>query len=1650
MDQDLQSKEELIKQIAELHRQIGELKKSKPSSGATEPGYLLSIEQAADAILISNPSGDYIFVNDSACKLIGYSREELLRLNLKDLVPAEDLEKQPLRINEINLGQSVFMERQLLRKDGKRVDVEVHASQMSDGCIQAIVRDVSERKKLVRQLEESEQRFRILSESAFEALAIHEKGILVEVNKAFCELFGYDHERQVLGKSVLDFAGEESVELIRKNVAQNFEGRYEAVGKKRDGSKIFAVLISKMIPYGKGMARVTAIRDITAEKNFEHALKKSEEQYRLLFQRNPLPMWVFSRKDYRILAVNEAAISHYGYSEKEFCSMTLYDIRPQGEKERLAEHHKKNSLPNGTHGAWKHKKKDGTLIEVEITTGTLAMDDADTSLAVINDVTEQMRVATALQESESRFRMLAENALDIVYRFSLFPGPHYEYVSPSVESITGYTPDDFYNDPYLGFTIIHPDDRNIAGNSEEIIREGKNIAHVRSTQMIARWLTRDGRTIWTETYNKPIHDKEGKVVAIEGISRDITERHRVEKELMESEEKFRLLSNSAPIGIFLADFKGNPYYVNKKFEEITGLPYGRIINNSWQRLIHPEDAPRVTSGINETIVSGKDFSDEFRVRNYLKGLRWVKFQVTSFQSEENGRKGWVGTIEDVTERYETENRYRQLFENNTAGVFRTGVNGQVYECNEAFVKIMGYHSREQIMKANAREFYFTEQDRNDYISDLKKYRKLNNYHLRMRTPGGEERYILANVTFFESAEAGSYIEGTLIDITQSIRAEQALKENERVLSTLMSNLPGMAYRCLYDANWTMKFVSKGCVQLTGHMPEDLTNNSARSFASIVHPDDRSAGRDEIARAIKTRTPFEIEYRIITADNKTKWVWEKGEGVFDDEGHLIFLEGFITDITDRKQYEAEIKLGRENYKNLIDTSPIGVLIHDEEGQILFINPTAMEIMGISSLEEFNGFHMFHFVLQEYQDVLREQNKRLKRGENNLPFVTTKIRRPDGKVIDVESKASPIVYMGRPAIQVVCQDITYQRQLETERLRAEIAEESNKKLQQEITERKNAERILSETQKYTRMLIDSSLDMICASDKQGYVTEFNAAAQRTFGYTLEEVLGKHVSMLYANPKERIRITDKFLYKTGSFAGEVVNRRKDGELFTAYLSASVLKNKDGEIIGAMGVSRDITQIKIAEEQIRLSEERYRAIYSQAYIGIAQISPKGEILNANEQYCNILGYSRKELQGLTINDITHPEDRDLTRKLRNDIVKGKVDNLTLEKRYINKNGSVIYASLTVSSVSNSKGKHDYSVAVLQDITEKKIAEEQFRIQAAKMNAIIESSSHMIWTVDDDCRLTSFNHNYAVMVREFYHTHARVGQVINRGKMVSTRDYNALWNKKYEAAFKGLPQHFETSMPDKKGNVAWREIYLNPIFGADGRVREVSGIGHDITEKKLAEERIKQSLHEKEVLLKEVHHRVKNNLQVISSILNLQSSYVKDKNTLAMLKESQNRIKSMAFIHESLYQTKDFSNINFSEYVTNLSRNLVHSYEMSEGNIALALDIDNVFLNLDQSIPCGLIINELITNSLKYAFRGRKKGLITVSVKKKGDDMRISIADNGVGLPQKVDYKNTESLGLQLVVTLTEQLNGKIKLERNKGTKFTIAFKQMQIKTRI
>lgn len=263
--------------------------------------------------------------------------------------------------------------------------------------------------------------------------------------------------------------------------------------------------------------------------------------------------------------------------------------------------------------------------------------------------------------------------------------------------------------------------------------------------------------------------------------------------------------------------------------------------------------------------------------------------------------------------------------------------------------------------------------------------------------------------------------------------------------------------------------------------------------------------------------------------------------------------------------------------------------------------------------------------------------------------------------------------------------------------------------------------------------------------------------------------------------------------------------------------------------------------------------------------------------------------------------------------------------------------------------------------------------------------------------------------------------------------------------SFDTMTTALHTSYEELEGRVAERTSDL-----ADANEQLKS----QIAERERAEQQIKKSLEEKEVLLKEIHHRVKNNLQVISSLLYLQSRHILEPELLAHFMESQNRVKSMALIHERLYRTEDFTNIDFKEYIRALTDHLMNAYRTERGTVRLRIEVDDVKLGIDAAIPCGLMINELVSNALKYAFpEGSSRieegsAVIRVALHSRGedraDDVRpheLVVEDNGVGLPGDFDFRRSESLGLQLVSSLTQQLGGSVELRRDGGTAFVISF---------
>jgi len=229
-----------------------------------------------------------------------------------------------------------------------------------------------------------------------------------------------------------------------------------------------------------------------------------------------------------------------------------------------------------------------------------------------------------------------------------------------------------------------------------------------------------------------------------------------------------------------------------------------------------------------------------------------------------------------------------------------------------------------------------------------------------------------------------------------------------------------------------------------------------------------------------------------------------------------------------------------------------------------------------------------------------------------------------------------------------------------------------------------------------------------------------------------------------------------------------------------------------------------------------------------------------------------------------------------------------------------------------------------------------------------------------------------------------------------------------------------------------------------------LTGARPDITKRKAAEQQIKASLREKEVLLREIYHRVKNNLQVVSSLLSLQSGYVQDPRDREIFLESQNRIRSMSLVHENLYKSSNLARIEFGHYVRNLISDLIRSYGILSDQIVLTLDINDIELGVDVAIPCGLMINEMVSNSLKHAFKeppsGGKKWEITVRLKLEGDVLyRLEVADNGPGFADKpAPLSDPATLGLQLITILAEQLDGKVTMQQKNGTRYVVEFRKV------
>ncbi|MBU7019050.1 MAG: PAS domain S-box protein [Theionarchaea archaeon] len=427
--------------------------------------------------------------------------------------------------------------------------------------------------------------------------------------------------------------------------------------------------------------------------------------------------------------------------------------------------------------------------------------------------------------------------------------------------------------------------------------------------------------------------------------------------------------------------------------------------------------------------------------------------------------------------------------------------------------------------------------------------------------------------------------------------------------------------------------------------------------------------------------------------------------------------------------------------------------------------------------------------------------------------------------------------------------------------------------------------------------------------------------------------------------------------------------------------------------------------------------------------LDPHDRIVDVNPSAQQLIGTKHSEILGRPLHEIWPYWPGQIR------VPQNQNDEIIVDE----KEGTRTY-DVRVSPLEDWRGSLVSQAVVLRDITDRKQEEELLHESEEKFRTIFENANDEIIYMDRHGCILDVNGK----VQDIFGYNP--DELI--GKNFIELDFFSL----EEEALDQFRKMVDTPHPESLVEVGLRHKNGSKIFvemstrliKKNGRVEGILSILRDVTERKKAEEKIKVSLEEKEILLREIHHRVKNNLQVISSLLNLQSGYMRDRIYTDMLRESQNRIQSMALIHEKLYQSTDLANIDVRGYIQQLVCRLFDSYGIDAHKATYVLEVDNVSLGVDAAIPCGLIINELVSNCLKHAFPGDIRGEISIALHAREGNIELTIADNGVGIPENLNFGNLNSLGLHLVTILVEdQLNGTIALTRGEGTEFRVQFRE-------
>jgi PAS domain S-box-containing protein len=1201
-------------------------------------------------------------------------------------------------------------------------------------------------------------------------------------------------------------------------------------------------------------------------------------------------------------------------------------------------------------------------------------------------------------------------------------------LNPTAERLTGWPLAEALGRPLVEvFHIINAATREpVANPVQQVLARGEVVGLANHTALLAR----DGQEYQIADSAAPIRDRAGKIVGVVLVFSDVTERYRAQQALRDSEHSLQQAQRLAGLGNYSMDVITGSWTSSPILDQIFGVDETceRSVA-TWVTLLHPDNrSAMVDYFTNQVVGQGRAFDREYRiVRRSDRSERWVH-GLGKLEFDAQGQPVKMhGTIQDITERKlaalalaESEEKFSKVFRDAPVWIAITDVETGVYvDVNEQALRETGYLREEVIGHTAAAIGWISAEERARLVREVRTYGRIVGLEMTFHAKNGRP---LDGLVCGEIVAIGGRpcLLTITLDITARKLAEAKLRESEEKFSKVFHDAP--VWIAITDVETAVFLdVNEQALRDSGFTRDEVIGHTSVGIG-LVSAEDR------------VRTVREVRERGRVASMEMVFHAKDGrrmEGLVC--GELLTIGGrpclltVILDITKRRQTENALRENRAMLQQILDTVPQAIFWKDQASVYLGCNRVFAQAVNLSDPEQIAGKTDFDLPWSPAEaEAYRADDAKVIASGTPKRHILEPLRQADGSRLWIDTTKLPLrdAHGNVHGILGVYDD---------------------------ITERRRAEELVRASEARLQAIIEAMPMPMAVNDENQNITFVNRSFVATFGYTLADIPTVAVwwPLAYPDPVYRQQVTQEWY---------VAAEKAQREGTSVELPDYQVVGKNGMVrdihftTAPMGTSQlvifyDMTERRRAEAELEKARGLLAAAVEQSPAGILVAdAPDVRIRLANSAALGIRGGAPSSL--VNIPAALHPqnwqtfhldgtpvapEDLPLSRAVLAGVVSRNVEVIIRRP-----DGENRWVLANAAPVRNASGVLVAGVVVFLDVTERRQAEAALRESEERYRTLFDRANDGIFLLTTDGQLVGVNKAFAEMhgygAEELLRRHLREFDTPETARLIPERMSRLL---------AGESLTFEVEHYHRNGHVFPLEVSAS-LVSLDGKPF-IQCFHRDITERKRNEAALRTALRDKEALLKEVHHRVKNNLQVITSLLRLEAVRSEHLLTKAVLKDMQGRIRAMALLHESLYRSGQFAQVDLAAYLRQVTSKLFRALALEPDTIRFHLELAPVWLALDQAVPCGLIVNELISNCLKHGFPDGRRGEIRIALQTMDDGTRIQlrVSDNGVGLPEDFATRKGHSLGLQLVHDLARQLQGRLDIgpSAGSGAVFAITF---------